>query len=111
MVERECVTEPILWCVKSGDDVRIKKDPCCGGYTVWINGLCVMRIVSEGEHCRGMRSNMIMYEDGVDKKIVDEVLIPLMIEAYSGGELCEPMIICRKDFESRYSPEKGNNKG
>ena len=32
--------------------------------------------------------------------------IPKMIEAYSGGELCEPMIVCRKNFESVFSPER-----
>lgn len=103
MIRDICVTEPILYCVKSGDEVKVKMDYNSGFPIVSINGLDVIRFTSEGEHCRGMRSNLIIYEDGVDKKNVDEVLIPLTIDAYAGDELIEPVIIKRKNFESRFS--------
>ena len=52
-----------------------------------------------------MRSNMVIYEDGVEKKNVDNVLEPLLIDAYVGDELIEPVIIKRKNFWSRFRNE------
>lgn len=104
MIRDICATEPILYCVKHGDEIKVEKD-ICGYPVIMINDKPIIRFTHEGTQCRGMRANMIIYEDGVEKKNVGNVLEPLLINAYVGDELIEPVIIKRKNFESRFRNE------
>lgn len=48
------------------------------GFYVMVDGRLVFSAIPSGEHCRGLRGEMVVYDNSVDKKEVDEILAPLL---------------------------------
>jgi len=93
------ITDEILYAVKSGDDVRVKTNMASGLPIIEINGKYVIKFILANTSERGYKGNMLIYEDGIDKKVLDEVLTPMLEHTYSEHGKCEhePLILCRKE--------------
>lgn len=48
------------------------------GFYVMVDGRLVFSAIPSGEYCRGLRGEMVVYDNSVDKKEVDEILAPLL---------------------------------
>ena len=67
---------PIRYFTKG--DIEGHKSPFNDGFYVMVDGRIVFSAITSGEHCRGLRGEMIVYDNSVDKKEVDEILAPLL---------------------------------
>lgn len=67
---------PIRYFTKG--DIEGHKSPFDDGFYVMVDGRIVFSAITSGEHCRGLRGEMIIYDNSVDKKEVDEILAPLL---------------------------------
>lgn len=67
---------PIRYFTKG--DIEGHKSPLDDGFYVMVDGRIVFSAITSGEHCRGFRGEMIIYDNSVDKKEVDEILAPLL---------------------------------
>lgn len=67
---------PIRYFTKG--HIECHKDPCGGGCYIRVGGRNVINVTYGGEHCRGQRGEVIIYDNSIDKKIVDEVITPLL---------------------------------
>ena len=64
-----------------------------------INGEHVVKFIVANTLERGYRGNVLIYEDGIDKKVLDEVLTPMLEPTYSEHGMCEhePLVFRRKE--------------
>lgn len=67
---------PIRYFTKG--DIEGHKSPFDDGFYVMVDGRIVFSAIPSGEHCRGLRGEMVVYDNSVDKKEVDEILAPLL---------------------------------
>lgn len=67
---------PIRYFTKG--KIESKKSPFDDGFYVMVDGRIVFSAITSGEHCRGLRGEMVIYDNSVDKKEVDEILAPLL---------------------------------
>lgn len=67
---------PIRYFTKG--NIEGHKSPFDDGFYVMVDGRIVFSAISSGEHCRGLRGEMVVYDNSVDKKEVDEILAPLL---------------------------------
>ena len=86
----------ILYCLKESDRLEIFYD--VDGYPrICINGKPTIRFIHEDTEKRGLRSNLIIYEDGCKQENIEEKLLPMIrYHKDENGKLFEPMIICRE---------------
>ena len=86
----------ILYCLKESDKLDICFD--VDGYPrICINGKPTIRFIHEDTEKRGLRSNLIIYEDGCKQENIEEKLLPMIrYHKDENGKLFEPMIICRE---------------
>lgn len=66
---------PIRYFTKG--NIKCHKDGCGGAY-IAVNDRPVITVMTGGEHCRGQRGEVIIYDNSMDKKIVDEVITPML---------------------------------
>lgn len=67
---------PIRYFTKG--NIEGHKSPFDDGFYVMVDGRIVFSAITSGEHCRGLRGEMVVYDNSVDKKEVDEILAPLL---------------------------------
>lgn len=58
--------------------IECHKDPCGNGCYIRVDGRNVINVTYGGENCRGQRGEVIIYDNSMDKKIVNEVIAPLI---------------------------------
>ena len=66
---------PIRYFTKG--DIKCHKD-LSGGYCISVNGRNVFHVTYGGEHCRGQRGEVVVYDNSIDKKVLSEVIQPLL---------------------------------
>jgi hypothetical protein len=94
------ITDNILYAVKPDDDVRVLTKTESELPIIEINGEHVVRFIRANESARGHRGNVLIYEDGVDKDVLDMVLIPMLEHTYSDHSKeynHEPLLLRRKE--------------
>lgn len=98
------ITKDILYAVKSCDDVRVRTNMASGLPIIEINGEHVIKFILADTSERGHRGNVLIYEDGIDKKVLDEVLTPMLEHTYSEYGNCEhePLVLRRKERTACY---------
>lgn len=67
---------PIRYFTKG--NIEGHKSPFDDGFYIMVDGRIVFSAITSGEHCRGLRGEMVVYDNSVDKKEVDEILAPLL---------------------------------
>lgn len=65
---------PIRYFTKG--NIECHQDRCSGGYYISVNGRDVINVTYGGENCRGQRGEVVIYDNSVDKKVVDEIISP-----------------------------------
>jgi hypothetical protein len=98
------ITDEILYAVKSDDDVRVLTDFESGLPIIEINGKHVIKFIRANTTARSYRGNVLIYEDGVDKKVLYEKLTPMLQYTYSEHGKCEhePLVFHRKENTGRF---------
>lgn len=93
------ITDDILYAVKSDDDVRVLTNTGSGLPIIEINGKHVVRFIRANESARGHKGNVLIYEDGVNKDVLDMILIPMLEDTCSEHGKCkhEALALRRKE--------------
>lgn len=66
---------PIRYFTKG--DIKCHQD-LNGGYNITVDGRHVFNVTYGGEHCRGQRGEVVIYDNSIDKKLLTDVIEPLL---------------------------------
>ena len=66
---------PIRYFTKG--NIKCSQD-LSGGYYISVDGRKVVNVTHGGENCRGQRGEVVIYDNSIDKKILNEVIEPLL---------------------------------
>lgn len=67
---------PIRYFTKG--HIECHKDPCDNGCYIRVNDRNVINVKYGGEHCKCQRGEVVIYDNSIDRKTVNEIIAPLI---------------------------------